>query len=272
MHTKLLKFLLLGVLLSSCASTTAPGHVGVDRQQMLLVSSQEVNKAADQAYRTTLRQAESKGDLITTGPVVERVRNIARRLIPATVHFREDALKWKWEVNVIDSPELNAWCMPGGKIAVYTGLIDKLKATDDELAAVMGHEIAHALREHGRERVSRQAVTGLGISILAAATGVGRVGADLANTVADVTFKLPNSREGEVEADRIGVELAARAGYDPFAAVRLWEKMEQQGGSKPPEWLSTHPSSQSRIRDLEDYADRVMPLYEETRPRNKPRR
>jgi predicted Zn-dependent protease len=155
--------------------------------------------------------------------------------------------------------------MPGGKMAVYTGLIDKLQLSDDELAAVMGHEIAHALREHGRERASRAMMTGLGVSVLSAAAGIGQGGADLVQMVADITFTLPNSREHETEADRIGVELAARAGYDPRAAITLWQKMGKASGGAPPQWLSTHPSNDTRLKDLENYAARVMPLYEQAK-------
>lgn len=254
-------FMVLSV--AGCATTTAPGTVGVQREQMLLISSQEINKASEQAYRNTLNQAAGKGALLKTGPHLNRVRAIANRLIPTTAAFRPDAPKWKWEVSVIEAPDLNAWCMPGGKIAVYTGLIEKLKVTDDELAAVMGHEIAHALREHGRERASRAQLTNLSLSVLGIATGMGRAATDLAGTVANVTFNLPNSREAEVEADRIGIELAARAGYNPHAAVSLWEKMEKSSGQKPPEWLSTHPSGTARIADLTVYAERVENLYEE---------
>lgn len=261
----------LAVGLWSCASTTKPGLVGVERQQVLLISSQEINKASEQAYRSTLNQAASKGNLLHSGPQLARVKAIAGRLIPATAAFRPDAPAWKWEVSVIEAPDLNAWCMPGGKIAVYTGLIDKLKITDDELAAVMGHEIAHALREHGRERASRAQMTNLGLSVIGLATGMGRVATDLAGTIANVTFNLPNSREAEVEADRMGVELAARAGYDPHAAVHLWEKMENQSGQKPPEWLSTHPSGASRISDLAVYAERVEYLYEDAIQQRKQR-
>jgi len=155
------------------------------------------------------------------------VRAIANRLIPSTAAFRSDAPGWKWEVNVITSNEVNAWCMPGGKIAVYTGLINSLKITDDELAAVMGHEIGHALREHGRERASEQMVQQLGVTVLGVFAG--DIGAQLSQTVLDVTLSLPHSRTQETEADRIGVELAARSGYDPRAAVSLWQKMGQAG-------------------------------------------
>lgn len=162
---------------------------------------------------------------------------------------------------MLTSKELNAWCMAGGKIAIYTGLIEQLKLTDNEIAAVMGHEIAHALREHARERISKSVVTGIGVSVAGALLGVGEAGQSLMGQVAKVTFELPNSRLHETEADRIGVELAARAGFDPRAAVTLWDKMAGQSNGAPPEWLLTHPSHTSRQRDLNEYAQRVMPLY-----------
>ena len=261
---------MLSVLaLASCQSvqTTQPGAVGVDRNQRMALSSAEVDKAAAQAYRQTLSEASKKGILNRNAAQVTRVRAIAQRLVPATASFRADAPRWAWEVNVISSNDVNAWCMPGGKIAVYTGLIEKLKVTDNELAAVMGHEIAHALREHGRERASQQIAQQTVIGIGAALLGIGDAGASLVNVVADVTVGLPYSRGFEVEADRIGVELAARAGYDPRAAVTLWQKMGQAGGSAPPEFLSTHPAPENRARDLTEYAARVMPLYEAARRR-----
>ncbi len=261
---------MLSVLaLASCQSvqTTQPGAVGVDRNQRMALSSAEVDKAATQAYRQTLSEASKKGLLNRNAAQVARVRAIAQRLIPATASFRADAPKWAWEVNVISYKDVNAWCMPGGKIAVYTGLIDQLKVTDDELAAVMVHEIAHALREHGRERASQQVTQQAVIGIGAALLGIGDAGASLVNVVADVTVGLPYSRSFEIEADRIGVELAARGGYDPRAAVTLWQKMGKAGGSAPPEFLSTHPAPENRASDLTAYAARVMPLYEAARKR-----
>src|SRR5574338_154342 len=245
--------------------TTQAGAVGVQRKQVMLVSSDQINSAAVSAYKQTLSAASQKGALNHNPAQVQRVRNIAQRLIPATGAFRSDAPGWKWEVNVISAPEVNAWCMPGGKIAVYTGLIDKLKPTDDELAAIIGHEIAHALREHRRGRASQQMAQSLAVGVIGAAVGLGGVGQDLASMVADVTFGLPYSRQFEREADRIGVELAARAGYDPRAAITLWQKMAQVGGNGPPEFLSTHPSDQSRMQDLQEYSQRVMPLYQQAR-------
>jgi predicted Zn-dependent protease len=255
-----------GILLGcQTAETTKAGAVGVDRDQRFALSSAEVNKAADQAYDKTMAQAKKKGVLNRNAEQVRLVREISNRLIPATRAFRKDAPSWKWEVNVITSKEVNAWCMPGGKMAVYTGLIEQLKTTDDELAAVMGHEIAHALREHGRERASQQMTQQTIIGIGAALLGIGDVGAGLANVVADVTVGLPYARNFEREADRIGVELAARAGYDPRAAVTLWQKMAKAGGGGPPQILSTHPAPAERIEDLKEYSAKVMPLYKKAR-------
>jgi len=259
--------LLATLALGGCGTTTKPGAVGVERQQVLIVSSTEVDQAASLSYRRITTEASRRHLLNRNPEQVARVREVARRLISQTGAFRPDAPRWKWEVNVITSKELNAWCMPGGKIAVYTGLLEKLHLTDAELAAVMGHEIAHALREHGRERVSEQYATAAALGIAGALLGAPAGSMDLAAIVADITIAKPNSRTHEIEADRIGVELAARAGYDPHAAVTVWEKMARQGGSEPPEILSTHPSSASRIADLKVYATRVEPLYEAARKR-----
>jgi predicted Zn-dependent protease len=257
--------------LTACQTvqTTGGGAVGVERKQSMstLVSSAQMDSSAAKAYSEVLAEARKKDRLNRDPAQTERVRAIANRLIPNTSAFRPDAPRWSWEVNVIASEDVNAWCMPGGKIAVYSGLVDKLKVTDDELAAVMGHEIAHALREHGRERASERVAQQLGVTVLSVALGLGDLGAQLTQTVLEVTLSLPHSRTHETEADRIGVELAARSGYDPRAAVSLWEKMGKLGGGKPPQWLSTHPAAETRIRDLQDYSERVMPLYESSRKR-----
>src|SRR5262245_24271123 len=261
--------LILAMALIACSSTTEQGAVGVERRQLLLVSSAELDQAAAAQYQQVIKSESPKGNVNRDPKQAERVRGIAKRLIPQTAVFRKDALDWKWEVNVITSPEINAWCMPGGKIAVYTGIIEKLQITDDELAAVMGHEIAHALREHGRERASQQLATSAGASVLGAVAeiflpGTGQASAGLAGVVGQVTYELPYSRIHETEADRMGVELAARAGYDPRAAVTLWEKMAKlsSGSGAPPKLLSTHPSHEDRIKDLTEFSHRVMPLYE----------
>ncbi len=252
-------------LLSGCQTvdTTKEGTVGVDRQQRMMVSSEEVQASSTKAYSQMMAEAQKKGVLDRDAGQVQRVRSIVNRLIPQTTTFRPDAQKWPWEVHVISIDEANAWCMPGGKMAIYTGLIQKLQLNDDEIAAVMGHEIAHALREHARERVSRQMGTQMAVGIAGALFGIGDLGQGLGNMVADVTLNLPNSRLHETEADRIGVELAARAGYDPRAAIQLWQKMAKgSSGGQPPKWLSTHPSHEDRISDLRTYAAKVMPLYQ----------
>jgi predicted Zn-dependent protease len=252
------------VALAGCQTveTTKSGAVGVDRQQRMAVSSEEVNAGAQKAYAQMMAEAQKKSALDKDAAQVARVKNIVGRLVPQTTAFRDDAGKWPWEVHVISVDDVNAWCMPAGKMAVYSGLINKLQPTDDELAAVMGHEIAHALREHSREQISRQMSTQLGIGVVGALLGIGDLGQSIAGQVANVTLNLPNSRQAETEADRIGIELAARAGYNPEAAVQLWEKMEKLGGSQPPKWLSTHPPHEDRINDLRNYAQKVAPLYQ----------
>lgn len=247
--------------------TTRPGAVGIDRQQSMMVSSAEVNASAVKAYQQITAEAAKKGQLNTDAAQLERIRRVSQRLIPQTASFRADAPGWQWEVNLISAKDVNAWVMPGGKIAFYTGLLDKLQPSDDEIAAIMGHEIAHALREHGRERASQAMAQGIALSVLGVLTGVSQSGMDLTQLVLNVTLNLPNSREHETEADRIGVELAARAGYDPRAAIAVWEKMSKLGGGKSPEILSTHPALTTRIADLRVYAARVLPLYEQARAR-----
>ena len=219
-----------------------------------------------QSYQQTVSEAKSKGVLENNSPVAQRVKRIANRLIPEVKAFRPDAAEWDWDVNVIDSPELNANAGPGGKIIFYTGLIEKLNLTDDEIAAVMGHEIAHALREHGREAMSKaygvQMATQIG-----SAVGIGDGSLQLANMGVQYLMTLPNSRSNENEADLIGLELAARAGYNPNAAVSLWRKMAAAGGSAPPEFLSTHPSPSNRTQTLQSTIPKVMPLYEQNQKR-----
>jgi predicted Zn-dependent protease len=268
-HSSLIKIstcILLGVALSSCQSvkTTQAGAIGVERKQMMspLVSEAQLRQSAAAQYQQALGEAKGKSTLNADSAMTNRVKAVAARLIPHTKVFRDDAPGWAWEVNVIQSDTLNAWCMPGGKIAFYSGIITKLSLNDDEIAAIMGHEIAHALREHSRERVSEQVTAGVGIGVLAAATGTGKAGQDIGGALYNVTFSLPNSRLHETEADRMGVELAARAGYNPVAAVDVWKKMSAlSSGKSGPPFLSTHPSNESRIADLTQYSQRVMPLY-----------
>lgn len=253
--------------------TTSGGVVGVEREQTMLVPAATVNRSAEQAYQQTLHAALAQGRLNRDVGEVRRVRQIAARLIRVTSVFRADAPGWRWEANVISSAELNAWCMPGGKIAVYTGLLERLRLSDDELAAVMGHEIAHALREHGREKAGQAAGVGMaaaiGGALLGSYFGVDpNLGRNILGVAGDYAFMRPNSRQMEQEADRIGVELAARAGYDPRAAIALWEKMSRVARDGMPQWMSTHPSHASRLTDLNAYAERVRPLYLAARPGN----
>ncbi|MFJ3009429.1 MULTISPECIES: M48 family metallopeptidase [Pseudomonas] len=254
------------LLLAGCQSvnTTSGGAVGVERKQYMssLLSSQEVDQMYAQSYQKTVGEASSKGVLDKTSPEAKRVQAIANRLIAQAPTFRPDAAQWQWEVNLIKSDELNANCGPGGKIIVYTGLIDSLKLTDDEIAAVMGHEIAHALREHGREAMSKAYAIQMAKQGAGALFGLGQDSLALADAVAKYGMTLPNSRGNENEADLIGLELAARAGYNPNAAITLWDKMSKASEGAPPEFMSTHPASASRIASLQAAIPKVMPLYE----------
>ena len=266
------RVLALAVLAASFAlggctpmQTTSSGAIGIDRTQYMssMVSEEALSQEASQQYNSLMSQAKTQGALDRDATQTKRVQGISSRLIGQVGVFRPDALNWNWNVHVLSSDEVNAWCMPGGKIAVYTGLINKIRPSDAELAAVIGHEMAHALREHSREQVSQQMVTNMGLSVLSAVTGISAA-ADLGGALTDVMFTLPNSRTHETEADRIGVELAARAGYDPRAAITLWQKMGALSkGSAPPEILSTHPSADSRIADLTEAANKVLSLYQQ---------
>jgi predicted Zn-dependent protease len=261
--------LFLGLAACQTVETTEPGAVGVDRKQKMIVSSEQVDQAAAQAYEQELQKARQKGVLDRDSRLLQRVRGITQRLVPQTRVFRDDAVNWNWEVHVLDSKELNAYAMPGGKIMVYTGLVERLDLSDDEIAAVIGHEIAHALREHSRERVSRAYAQQLALVGAAAVAGVGEGALNLANMIATVTFQLPHSREQEAEADRIGLELMARSGYNPQSAVNIWRKMEQAKQGGPPEFLSTHPSGESRIEELEALLPKVTPLYQASAGRSR---
>jgi predicted Zn-dependent protease len=264
---KKLSILLLTIAalqLSGCATTTNDSVSGVKRSQFMLLPASSVDKMSAQAYTQTIQEADKKQALNVDKAQLERVRSISNRLIAQVGVFRPDATKWAWEVNVEKNDQLNAYCMPGGKIMVLSGMMDKLKATDDELGAVIGHEIAHALREHGRERMSQAYVQQFGLQALAA-LATGSTGGALvkgAGMGSQLFFALPNGREQERESDRIGLELAARAGFNPDAAVTLWEKMSAQNKGAPPEFLSTHPASENRIADLKALGPKVRPLYE----------
>lgn len=257
------------VTLNGCVSTTSGGAVRAERSQLMLVSSQQLEKMAAESYVKLKAGATKKGALNQDRAMLQRVSAIASRIEPHTSVFRPDAPGWKWEVNVISSDELNAFCMPGGKIMFYSGLINKLHLTDDEIAIVMGHEIAHALREHSREQVSQAIAAQTAIGFGAALLGLGQGSADLANTGYKALIATKFSRTDENEADVIGLELSARAGYDPRAGVSLWQKMmNANGGGSSSDFLSSHPADTSRIQQIESLLPTVMPLYEAARRRN----
>lgn len=255
-------FLLSALALGGCQTTTSGGAVGAERKQLMLVSSQELDQMAAQGYNKLTADASAKGALNTDSAMLQRVRAIAARIEPQTRVFRSDAPGWKWEVNVINSNELNAFCMPGGKIMFYSGLIRQLNLSDEEIAVVMGHEIAHALREHSREQVSQAIAAQMGIGLGAALLGLGQGSSDMAGVAYQALIATRFSRTDENEADRIGLELTARAGYDPRAGVSLWQKMiKANSGGRPPEFLSSHPTDSSRVQQIEALLPTVMPLY-----------
>ena len=251
-------------LLVACTSTSRPGVVGVERSQFMMISAAQIDRISASSFEQQAKAAQKKNILITSGPQYERLKTIANRLIPQTAVFRDDTHAWNWGLQLIDSPMVNATCAPGGRITFYSGIINKLNLTDNEIAAIMGHEIAHAVREHGRERVSQALAQNVFSNVALATAGPGSAKSiDAANQIMQYVLVLPNSRQNEKEADAIGLEIAARGGYDPRAAITLWEKMSKESkGKNPPEFLSTHPSNQNRIKELSALMPRVMPLYE----------
>lgn len=252
--------LMTAMVLQGCAHTTSSGAIGLQRSQLLLVSSETINAQAAKGFQQLSADALSKKKLNTNAAMTQRVRRIGNDLIAHVDVFRPDARNWAWEINVFESDQINAFCAPGGKIGVYSGIINQLKLTDDELAAVMGHEIAHALREHSREQASQKAVSGLITSTVAAATGMP---GELMDAGSQMLVHLPNSRSMELESDVIGLELMARAGYNPHNASSVWKKMMQaSSGKNGPAFLSTHPAGEQRIAELDAYVPKVLPLYE----------
>ena len=225
------------------------------------VSAEQIEQAAGQQYVQMQRQAAQQRALAPADhPQVLRLRAIAQRLIPHTYEWNERARQWKWEVNLIGSSQVNAFCMPGGKIAYYYGILEKLQLSDDEVAMIMGHEMTHALREHARERLGKTMATRGAIEVGAAIFGLGglsRMAADMGGQLLTLKF----GREDESEADLIGIELAARAGYDPRSGVTLWQKMAAANKNAPPQFISTHPSGPTRISDIEKNLPKVAGLY-----------
>ena len=254
---------LIVFVLTLTACTTSP----TGRSQFMMVSPDQAISASKEAYVKTLKPLDDKGKIDNDPAITRRVKLITGRIISQAIMQYPHTKNWDWSVKVIDDPEMvNAWCMAGGKMAIYTGLLKKIKPTNDELAQVMGHEIAHALANHTAEKMSVQMATQMGMMAIAVAAnnsdygGVALTGAALAATMA---IELPNSRTAEIEADQMGIELAARAGYNPNAAATLWQKMGQVGGASPPEFMSTHPNPANRQQTLKRLAPKMMPYYTE---------
>ena len=225
-----------------------------------LLSEQQVNTMAADAYKDALSKGRKENKLNKNTVQVQKLRRIGKKLSAQVGIYRNDALDWNWQINLVESEQLNAYCMPGGKIMFYSGIINKLKLNDDEIAAIMGHEMAHALREHSREAMSRAYALQLSKDVAGALFGI-NVNNQLTDTVINYGLTLPNSRTNEAEADLIGLELMARAGYNPDAAVTLWQKMSGESKQQPPEFMSTHPSHDTRITGLRANITKVQPLY-----------
>jgi Zn-dependent protease with chaperone function len=257
---------LLAAGATAAQSALAQVDVGEASRLRTLVPAGELEAAAAQEYSQLLAQARQKRALAPDDhPQVIRLRSIAQRLIPPAPRWNDRARQWTWEVHLIASRQINAFCMPGGKIVFFTGLLDKLELTQDETAVIMGHEMAHALREHARARIAKTRGTGLGLSVLSQLMGLGQLG-DVAASLGTQLLSLKFSREDEVDADLVGLELAARGGYDPRASVVLWEKMTKASGDRDgPAFLSTHPTGPERITRLRDNVPKVQGLYEQSR-------
>ena len=258
------------LLAAGTAAATLPAlaqvDVGSSSSVRKLVPAEELEVAASKQYAQMLAEAGSKGALApANNPQLQRLQRIATKLVPQTAQWNDRSKQWKWEVNLIGSKQINAFCMPGGKIAFYTGILDQLRLTDDEAAMIMGHEMAHALREHARARIAKSQGTGTLLSIGAQLLGLGQLG-DVAASLGTQLLTLRFSREDESDADLVGLELAARGGYNPQASVSLWEKMGQAGGGAGgPSFLSTHPSGPQRIQVLQSNVPKVRGLYERAR-------
>jgi Zn-dependent protease with chaperone function len=256
---------LLAAGVSAAGSALAQVDVGSSSGLRKLVPAETLETSARQQYTQVLADARAKGALAPDGhPQLQRLHTIAQKLIPHTAAWNSRSRDWKWQVNLIGSKQINAWCMPGGKIAFYTGILDQLKLNDDEVAMIMGHEMAHALREHARERLAKSQATSIGLSIASQLLGLGSLG-DVAANLGTQLLTLKYSRDDETESDLVGLEIAARGGYRPEASVSLWQKMQAASGNGSPSFLSTHPSGANRIQELEANLPKVQHLYEQAR-------
>ena len=262
-----LQALVAGAAVAGTGPVWAQVEVGGSSGLRKLIPAEDLESAAGTQYQELLQKAKAQGALAGSGnPQLQRLRTIAQRIIPYATQWNPRASSWRWEVNLIGSQEINAFCMPGGKIAFYTGILEKLQLTDDEVAMVMGHEMAHALREHSREQMAKSSATSIGLSLGAQLLGLGDLG-NLAAKMGSQLLSLRFSRSDESDADLVGLELAARAGYNPQAAVSLWRKMGEATGDGGIGFLSTHPTGPDRIRELERNIPRVQGLYQAARNR-----
>ncbi|UVW29358.1 M48 family metallopeptidase [Massilia sp. H6] len=232
----------------------------------VLIPEAQLDEAAAQQYAQMMGEAQQKGVLVPAShPEVRRLREIAQRIIPHAPRWNQAAGDWQWQVNLIDSKDINAFCMPGGRIGFFSGILTQLKLTDDEVAAVMGHEIAHALREHGRERMAKSGLTSMGArSVGALISGIFGIDPGITGAVASQAGQLlvlKFSRSEEREADLVGLDISSRAGYDPRAGITLWRKMAALNKRAPIELLSTHPGGESRIKDMQAHMNVLLPLY-----------
>ena len=256
---------LVGASAAALVAGPALGREGVDvgppSALAGLVPAEQVERAAAGQYLSLLRQNSERRSLAPPDhPQLRRLHAIAERIIPFTYEWNPRARQWRWEVNLIGSKQINAFCMPGGKIAFFYGILDRLKLSDDEVAMVMGHEMTHALRDHARKQMSKGMITSGAFEIGAAVLGLGtgwRLLADAGRQLLTLEF----SRADETEADLVGLELAARSGYDPRAGVTLWQKMAEANQRSPVELLSTHPSGPTRISDIKANLSKVEGLY-----------
>ncbi len=266
-NTRFLVPALLAVIVAACAVSPT------GRRQLALVSEDSAIVASEEAYAMQIGDLRKAGKIVSeSSSVARRVDAITGRLVAQAILVRPETADWEWSIEVIDDPEMvNAWCMAGGRMAIYTGLIQKLDPTDDELAQVLAHEISHALANHTAERMSVAIATNAGVALAGVLSEDSQAAMSTAGLAAVLAIQMPNSRTAESEADEIGIELAAKAGYNPNAAISLWQKMASVSGGGPPQFLSTHPSPANRQERLAELAPQMMAYYEQAR-RNAPTR
>lgn len=252
---KLISLTLISAAIAGCATTLT------GRNQLMIVSPTSAIVESEKAYASTIGELDQNKQLLTDKVWVNRISNITGRLITEAIKLQPETKDWKWSVAIIDDPNtLNAWCMAGGRMAIYSGIVTQLNLNDDEIAQIMGHEISHALANHTAERMSRAVLMNAGMTAAAAVTDSNGMILSGTAMAAKVALELPNSRTAESEADRIGIELATRAGYQPNAAVTLWEKMGKASGGSTPEFLSTHPAPSNRAKTLGKLGDEMLML------------